>query len=81
MSIIPFVIRRQLWNEVCIHNKRLGLKMKYLNRSDWRDQFTEMTNLGTLGNAIHLIVIVPLIDHFIARFGWSKLNLKNDAFF
>jgi len=71
--IDSFFARCRIWKEGCIDNdKRLGIKIKYLNKEDRAEQFDELRKVSPIGNIIRFLE--PSIEHFVVRFGLSCLN-------
>ena len=77
--IETFVSRRRIWKEGCTdYDRKLGLRIKFLNKSDRRLKFGEMRGLMPMGNVIQHMK--PSLEQFITRFGWAKLGLDSDSY-
>jgi len=80
MNISWFITRSRIWKEGCIDNdKKLGLKIQYLTKTDRRQRFENVRKQMPMGNSISYLD--PSLEQFAKKFGWHNLGIDSDKYF
>eukprot|EP00571_Detonula_confervacea_P002555 CAMPEP_0172319624 /NCGR_PEP_ID=MMETSP1058-20130122/38156_1 /TAXON_ID=83371 /ORGANISM="Detonula confervacea, Strain CCMP 353" /LENGTH=675 /DNA_ID=CAMNT_0013034707 /DNA_START=540 /DNA_END=2567 /DNA_ORIENTATION=- len=80
MHISWIVTRSRIWKEGCVDNdKKLGLKIQYLTKSDRRQRFEDARKQMPMGNSISYLE--PSLEQFAKKFGWNNLGIDSDKYY